>query len=45
MSESFPSVGRKTPVSSIIPLVKTQQAVIVIDEGRMVGIITADDLI
>ena len=45
MSEPFPSVGRKTTVSSIIPLVKTQQAVIVIDGGRMVGIITADDLI
>ena len=45
MSEPFPSVGRKTSVNSIIPLVKTQQAVIVIDGGKMVGIITADDLI
>ena len=45
MSEPFPSVGKKTPISSIIPLVKTQQAVIVIDGGKMIGIITADDLI
>ncbi len=45
MSEPFPSVGRRTSIGSIIPLVKTQQAVIVVSDGKVVGIITADDLI
>lgn len=45
MSEPFPSVGRKTPVTSIIPLVKIQQAVTVMDGSKMVGIVTAEDLL
>ena len=43
--EEVAGVPKETNYSSIIPLVKQFQAVLVQDKGKMVGIITSTDLI
>lgn len=44
MEESFPTVARETPVKSIIPLLKNNPAVLVVEKGRIKGIITKVDV-
>ncbi|MGC8652092.1 MAG: CBS domain-containing protein [Candidatus Micrarchaeia archaeon] len=45
MSEPFPIVSKGTPVSSVKALLKTAKAVLVMGNGSVLGIITADDLL
>jgi predicted transcriptional regulator len=45
MGDSFPTVGRNTPVTSLGAFLRNTSAVIVTDRGRVVGIITRYDLV
>ena len=45
VKEGFPTVGPDTPLSIVIDLLRLNQAVIVMQEGKIAGIITAEDLI
>lgn len=45
MVEPFPTVSESTPVSLIREILKSNQAVIVVSKGKIVGIITSHDLI
>jgi predicted transcriptional regulator len=45
VKEAFPAVGPDTPLSIVIDLLRLNQAVVVMKEGKIAGIITAEDLI
>jgi len=45
MEESFPSVGSNTPLSTLSTLLEHNTAVIVIEKGQIIGIITKADLL
>jgi len=45
MEESFPVIDSNTPIRPIIELVKDSQAIVVVDKGKISGIITKSDLI
>jgi len=45
MGEPFPMIGRSTPLSSVKALLKSANAVLVMGNGSILGIITADDLL
>lgn len=44
MEEPFPTIRADTPISIIIPMLKTNSAVILIEKQKIVGIITKADL-
>ncbi len=44
MESPFPIVSAETPLSSILPLLKTNSAVLVSDKQRIAGIITRSDV-
>jgi predicted transcriptional regulator len=45
MRDSFPIVGMKTRVSTLASFIRAEHAVLVVNRGKLVGIITAYDLI
>ena len=45
MGDHFPVVTKNTKLSSIAGILRTEKAVLVVDRGKLVGIITAYDLI
>ncbi|MEM4347967.1 MAG: CBS domain-containing protein [Candidatus Anstonellaceae archaeon] len=45
MDEAFPSVLPDAPISSIVPLLQYYPAVLVLEKGEVVGIITKADLL
>ncbi len=45
ISQPLPTVGPSTPLSTVAALLRSYKAVIVIEGGRMQGIITAEDLL
>jgi predicted transcriptional regulator len=43
--DSFPMVGKNTTASTVADILKTKQAVLVVERGKAIGIITKHDLI
>ncbi|MGI0015851.1 MAG: CBS domain-containing protein, partial [Nitrososphaera sp.] len=44
MRDIFPTVGRDTRMPTLSSLLKTEPAVLVLEKGKLVGIITSYDL-
>ena len=45
LSDQLPTVSESTPIEAVKQLLKSSQAVIVLNRGAIVGIITAEDLL
>ncbi|MCL4403715.1 MAG: CBS domain-containing protein [Candidatus Marsarchaeota archaeon] len=45
LSDQLPTVSESTPIEAVKQLLKSSQAVIVLNKDRIVGIITAEDLL
>lgn len=45
VEDTFPMVGRNTAGSTIADILKTKQAVLVVERGRTIGIFTRHDVI
>ena len=45
VEDTFPMVGRNTAASTVADILKTKQAVLVVEKGRAIGIITRHDVI
>jgi predicted transcriptional regulator len=45
VEDTFPMVGRNTAASTVGDILKTKQAVLVVEKGRAIGIITRHDVI
>jgi len=45
MDEAFPAVPEQTPVSSVVTLLQSAQAILTVRRGRVTGIITNADLL
>lgn len=45
LSDQLPTVSESTPVDAVKQLLKSSQAVIVLNKDRIVGIVTAEDLL
>jgi predicted transcriptional regulator len=45
IEDSFPMVGRNTTASTVTDILKTKPAVLVVEKGKAIGIITKHDLI
>jgi predicted transcriptional regulator len=41
----FPTVGKNTPLSAVNGLLRHEQAVVVVEKGKAIGMITAEDLL
>jgi cystathionine beta-synthase len=45
VEDTFPMVGRNTAASTVADILKTKQAVLVVEQGKAIGIITRHDVI
>ena len=45
VEDTFPMVGRNTAATTVADILKTKQAVLVVEKGRAIGIITRHDVI
>jgi predicted transcriptional regulator len=45
VEDTFSMVGRNTAASTVADILKTKQAVLVVEKGRSIGIITRHDVI
>jgi predicted transcriptional regulator len=45
VEDTFPMVGRNTAASTVADILKTKQAVLVVEKGRAIGIVTRHDVI
>jgi predicted transcriptional regulator len=45
VEDTFPMVGRNTMASTVADMPKTKQAVLVVEKGRAIGIVTWHDVI
>ena len=45
VEDTFPMVGRNTAASTVADILKTKQAVLVVEKGKDIGIITRHDVI
>ena len=45
VEDTFPMVGRNTAASTVADILKMKQAVLVVEKGKAIGIITRHDVI